>query len=159
LVAYTKGEGAARASVRSVDVVSVSHCGGGHDRWEELLWALFARSAWSQPANMLAGTTGEVTALASFRSVGVGSARHSVAGHNRRVHCSGMFSHDRCWLSQPLWWRTRHVRAQIWPPFALSAWSQPATVVAVTKIEGTALASVRSVDVGSTNDCGRVHDM
>jgi hypothetical protein len=45
-----------------------------------LLWPLFPRSAWDQPATVLTGTTGEGAALASVHLVGVGSASHSVAG-------------------------------------------------------------------------------
>ena len=44
-------------------------------------------------------------------------------------------------FSQPLWWRARQLRALLWPLFALSAWDQPATVVADMTIEGTTLTS------------------
>jgi hypothetical protein len=50
------------------------------------------------------------------------------------------------------------VRALLWPLFAWSAWAQPATVEAFTIGEGAALASDRSVDVGSTSHCGGGHD-
>jgi hypothetical protein len=42
-----------------------------------LFWPLFARSAWTQPATVVAGTTGEGYPLASGRLVGVESASHS----------------------------------------------------------------------------------
>jgi hypothetical protein len=73
-----------------------------------LIRSLFHRSAWAHPASVLEGTTGEVAALASVSSVGLGhtvtamagktcegaalapvrlvgmgSARHCVAGHER----------------------------------------------------------------------------
>jgi hypothetical protein len=48
-----------------------------------LLWPLYVRSAWAQAATAVAGTTGEGAALASVLSVGVGSARHCVGGHDR----------------------------------------------------------------------------
>jgi hypothetical protein len=43
------------------------------------------------------------------------------------------------------------VRAQLWPLFALSAWTEPATVVAGSTVEGATLASVHSVGLGSTS--------
>jgi hypothetical protein len=46
-----------------------------------LLWTLFAPSALAQPATVVGGTTGEGTALASVRSVGLGSASHCGVGH------------------------------------------------------------------------------
>jgi hypothetical protein len=48
-----------------------------------LLWPLFAWSALSQPAIVVVATTGEGAALASVRSVGVGSASHSGGGHEK----------------------------------------------------------------------------
>jgi hypothetical protein len=48
-----------------------------------LFWPLIAWSAWSQQATVLAGTTGEVAALASVRSVGEGLASHSDGLHSR----------------------------------------------------------------------------
>jgi hypothetical protein len=48
-----------------------------------LLWPLFAWSAWAQTATVVAGKRGEGAALASVRLVGMGSARHCGAGHNR----------------------------------------------------------------------------
>jgi hypothetical protein len=46
------------------------------------------------------------------------------------------------------------MRALLWPLIAWSAWIQPATLVAVTKVEGAALASFRLVDLGSASHCG-----
>jgi hypothetical protein len=51
------------------------------------------------------------------------------------------------------------VRALLWPLFDRSAWDQPTTVVAVTTCDGAALASFRSVGVGSTSNCGSGHDV
>jgi hypothetical protein len=68
----------------------------------------------------------------SVRSVGVGSASH--------------------------WWRAREVRALLWQLFARSAWPQTATVVASTTGEGAALASVRSIGVGTARHCGGGQD-
>jgi hypothetical protein len=101
MVSGTTDEGTPLACVLSVVVHSAFHCGFGHDRWgsccgfcslcrRELshslccrvrqvmaqLWPLIARSAWSQTATVLAGTTGEGASQASVRSVGVGSASH-----------------------------------------------------------------------------------
>ena len=60
------------------------------------------------------------------------------------------------------WWLAGEIRALLWPLFALSALSQPATVVAGTKSEGAAKAYVRSIGVslachcgGGNNSCGR----
>jgi hypothetical protein len=102
-------EGAHLAFVSSVFLSSVSHCGGGHDRsWScsglcslgrggivqrleagakrevrALLWPLLAWSSWSQPATLVAGTTGQRAALASLRFVGVGSSSHCGSRHDR----------------------------------------------------------------------------
>ena len=53
-----------------------------------LLWPLFARSPRAQPAIVVAGMTGEDAALASIRSVGVGSVNHCGASQE----CLGRFS-------------------------------------------------------------------
>ena len=45
-----------------------------------LFWPLFARSAWAQPATVVAGTTVEGTTLASVLFVGVGTASHYGSG-------------------------------------------------------------------------------
>jgi hypothetical protein len=58
-----------------------------------LLWPLFARSAWAQLATVVTDTTGKGAALASVCLVGVVPA-------------------------SPLWWRTRQVRALLWPLFS-----------------------------------------
>jgi hypothetical protein len=50
------------------------------DVWT-LIWPLFGRSAWAQPATVVAGNTGEGVSLASVRLVGVGSASHCGGGH------------------------------------------------------------------------------
>ena len=42
------------------------------------------------------------------------------------------------------------MRAQLWRPFAGSAWAQPATVVAGMTVEGAVLASVLLVGLGLT---------
>jgi hypothetical protein len=76
---------------------------------------------------MLAGTTDDGAGLAS--SLG------------RRV------------IRKPLSWLARYVRALIRPLFACSAWAQPATVVVGTPGEGSDLASVRLVGVGSASHC------
>jgi hypothetical protein len=68
-----------------------------------------------------------------------------------------LLSHLFAWStrsSQQLWWRSRMLRALLWPLFAFTARAQPATVVAYTKVEGAALASVLLVGVGSASHCG-----
>jgi hypothetical protein len=85
------------------------------------LWPLFHRSAWAEPASVLAGTTGEGAELA----------------------CSP----GRRGFSQPVWRRARQVRALLWPLFDRLAWAQPAKMVADTTDEGAAPASVSWVDV------------
>jgi hypothetical protein len=50
------------------------------------------------------------------------------------------------------------VRALFSPLFALSAWSDSASVVANATTEGADLASVRKVGVGSARHCGGGHD-
>ena len=44
------------------------------------MWSLIARSAWAEPATVVASTTVDGAALASVSSVGVGSASHLVVG-------------------------------------------------------------------------------
>jgi hypothetical protein len=100
---------------------------------------------------VVAGTTREGAALASVRSLGVFSACHCGGGHDRCGRCSGHHSLSRRGLSLPLWWRARQLIALLWSLFARSAWAQPATLVAGTTVEGAALASVRSVRVGSAS--------
>jgi hypothetical protein len=103
--AGAKSEIVALASIRSICVVSTSHCCGRHDRrgrcfglcslgrrgliqplwWrirqvKALLWPLFDSSAWAQEATVVAGTTGEGAALASVLSVGISSGSHFCGG-------------------------------------------------------------------------------
>jgi hypothetical protein len=115
----------------------------------DLLWLLFARSAWAHPATVLADSTGEGAALASFRLVGVGLASHCGGRHDRIGPCSSLCSLGRIGLEKALWWRARQVRELLCPLVARWAWAQPTTVVAVTTVEGAALDSVRFVSVGS----------
>jgi hypothetical protein len=124
-----------------------------------LLWPLFVRLGRSQPATVVAGTTGEGAALAFVRSVVVGSATHCGGGNHMIGRCTGLCSLGRIWPSQPMWWRARKVRALLWPLLTRSEWAQPATVLAGTTSEGAALDSVRLVDVGSASLCGGGHDM
>jgi hypothetical protein len=148
-----------------------------------LSWLLFSLSAWAQPATVFAGTTGERAALACVRSVGVGTASHcgvgdsglgaplaSVrkvvlgsgshcgGGYNRLGRSSGICSIGQREFSHPLCWRIRQVRALLWPQFASSCCSQPATVVEGTTVDGATLASVRLVCVGSASHCRGGHD-
>jgi hypothetical protein len=106
-MADTSGEGAALASVFSVGVGSASLWGGGHDMlgppfglssigrhghnqplWlgarhlRALLWPLFVYPKWSQPATMMAATTGEGAVLDPVLFVGVGSASYYVGEHD-----------------------------------------------------------------------------
>ena len=57
-------------------------------------------------------------------------------------------------LSQLMWWRARHNRALAWPLFAWSALARPTCVVASKTGEGTGLASVRLVSVGTVSHFG-----
>jgi hypothetical protein len=50
---------------------------------ESLFWPLFARLVWAQPTTMLAGTKGEGAAVVCVRSVGVSSASLCVGEHER----------------------------------------------------------------------------
>jgi hypothetical protein len=70
-----------------------------------LLWFVLAWSAWAPIATMVAGTSGEVAALTTVRSVGVGSASHCDSWHAWRERWSGLGSLGRHGLSQPLRWR------------------------------------------------------
>ena len=126
-----------------------------------------------QPSTVLAGTTVKGAALDSVRLVSLGSASHCIG------HCSCLCSLDRHGVSQPLWWRLRQVRtllmsifarsawlrhplcwwarrfmALLCPLFARSAWGQPATVLAVTTVEGADLELVPSFGVSSASHCG-----
>ena len=97
------------------------------------------RRGLSQP--VLAGTTGECAALATDRSVVMG------------------FSLSRQELSQPLWYRSRQVRALLWSLFPRSTWAQPATELAVTTGEDDALSSDLLVGVGPASQYVGVHEM
>jgi hypothetical protein len=83
---------------------------------------------------------------------------HCGGEHDRWGRCSGLCYLGRRGLRQPLWRRARQVRALLSHVFARSARAQPATVVADTKLEGTALASVRLVVEGSARHCGGGHE-
>ena len=92
---------------------------------------------------------GEAVALASVRSVSVGSASHCAGRHVICGGCSRLSSLGGRGISQALLCRARQVMAVLWPLFDCSAWDQPATVVAGTTFEGAALASLRFIGVGS----------
>jgi hypothetical protein len=91
-----------------VGVGSANNCGEGHDKmralsvifslgrrgisnqllWRiqqmcTLLWPLFSRLAWAQPATGLEGTISEGAVLASVTLVGVGSASHRDDGQDK----------------------------------------------------------------------------
>jgi hypothetical protein len=123
-----------------------------------MTWPLYARSAWSQPTTVVAGTTSEGATLASVRSVGVGSASHCGGGYDRLGSYSGLSSRGRRVPSQKLWWRARNVTALLWPLYAFLALTQPATVVAGTTGVGAALASVPSFGVCSASHFGGGHN-
>jgi hypothetical protein len=106
-LAATTVKGAALATVRLFVVDSASHCGGEHVRLgrfsglcslgrrrisKPLCWRvrqvrslfrpLFTQSSWSHRTTIEADTTGDVAALASVLSVGVGTTSHSGSGHD-----------------------------------------------------------------------------
>jgi hypothetical protein len=117
-------------------------------------WPLLHLSEWALTASVLAGTTGEVAAWASVRSIGVDSASP----------CGGGTTGDDVSLvsissvgSDRQWWRARQVRALFWPLFDRSSWAQPDTLMEGTTGVGAALASFRSFGVGSDNHCGGGH--
>jgi hypothetical protein len=83
-----------------------------------LLWPLFSRSAWAQPATVVAGTTGEGASVASDRYFSVGRASHCCVDQDRRGRCSFLYSLGRRGLSQQLCGRALQVRALLWPLFA-----------------------------------------
>ena len=132
VVAGTRGDGASLASVRWVGLGSASHGGYVHEI--------------------------EGASLMSFGFFGVGTASHSAGGHDRRGRCSGLCSTERRRISRPLCWRARMLRALLYPLFARSAWAHAATVLADTTVEGVALASVRSVGVGSAGHYDSGHE-
>ena len=95
-----------------------------------LIWPLFTWSALARTANVVAGTTGEGSALASIRSYGMGTASHCCGGNDSLEHWSALYLMGWCVLWHPLWWRARLLRALLWPMCARSALAQKATVVA-----------------------------
>ena len=148
-----------------------------------LLWPLFDRSAWAQPATVVAVTIVVDADVATVRSVGVGSASHYVGGatvhgaaqnsvrllglgsaihcdgaHDWLGHCSGLCSLRRLGLSQQLWWRARQVRDLLCPMFTCSSWVQPATVVPGMTGQVASLASTRLVGESSASHSGGGHD-
>jgi hypothetical protein len=88
-----------------------------------LHWPLFRRSAWNQPASVLADTTCEGATLTSVCSVGMGSGSHCGGGHD--------------------------VSSLLWFLLDRSASDKPANLLADRSREGAALATVCSVGVGS----------
>jgi hypothetical protein len=157
VLADTTGEGAALASC------SLGRCGHSQPlgwrarQFRALIWPVFDRSAWAQPATVVSITKFEGGPLASVPSVGVGSGKHCGGGHDGRGRCSGLCSLHRRGLRQPLWWWARHVRALLWPLFVRSAWAQPATVVAGTTGKGASLATGRPVGVVTASNCDGGH--
>jgi hypothetical protein len=123
-----------------------------------VLWPLFGSSAWARPDTVVAGTTGKGASLACVGSVGVGSASDCGGEHGRWGRGSGFCSIGRLGLKQPLCWLARQVGALLWLLLARSALAYPATVVVVTIVEGSALASVPFVGVGPAIYCGSWHD-
>jgi hypothetical protein len=97
-----------------------------------LLCRLLFRSAWVQPATVVAGASGEGAALHSVPSVGVGQASH--CGGGKKVEGAALAT----------------VR--------LIGEAQPATVLAGTTDKGAALDSSRLFGVGSGSHCGGGHD-
>ena len=114
-----------------------------------LLWPLFSRSACAQPDNVVKGTSCEGDDLISVRSVGVVSASQCGCGQERSGRCSGLCSIGRRGARQTLLWRAHQVSAVLCPMLAWSAWAQTATVLAGKTGKSAALASVRSVGMGS----------
>ena len=119
---------------------------------------LFACSALTKPATVVAGTTCEGAGLASLRLVGEGSVRQCGGGHDSRRRCSVLCLLGLRGLRQPLRWKAPQLKALLRPLFILSAWAQSATVVSGTTVESAALDSVRLVVVGSASHCGGGHD-
>jgi hypothetical protein len=122
------------------------------------IWPLFAWYAWDNPANVVAGTTGEDAALASVRSAGVGSASHCGGEHDRCGLLSGLYSAGRRGIKTTLWWGPRQVRVLLRPLFARWAWAQNRTVVAGTKGEGATMTFDSMFGVSSFCHCSGWHD-
>jgi hypothetical protein len=165
----------------SVGVGPARQCGVGHNRscsglcsfgrrginqplWKRarrlrvLLWPMFALSAWTQKATVVAGKAVEGGDVASLRLFGVALNSHSLSGHYWLGRFCCLCLRGRRGLSQPMWWRARQVRTLLCPMFAWWALAHPATVVARTSGEGAALASVRSGGLGSASHCACGHD-
>ena len=119
-----------------------------------LLWTLFSRSAWAQPATIVAGTISKVVDVASVLSVGFGSDSLCDGDHNIWGRWCGLCSICRRAPSQPLLFWARDVRVQLWPLFSRSAWAKKATVLADTIGVGVFLASFLFDVVRSSNHCG-----
>ena len=123
-----------------------------------LLWPLFSRWTWAEPATDIAGTTGEDDALASVSFFDVAQpatvvAVTSVEGSalaSVRLVCRG--------YNQPLWWRLRHVRALFWLLVSWLAWDLPLIVVVGSTGYGADVASVLLDGLGPASHCGGVHD-
>jgi hypothetical protein len=95
---------------------------------EGVVLASVRLSAWAKPATVVSGTSYEDAALASVRSVVVGSARL------------------RLWA--------RLVTALLRPLYAGSAWAHPPTMLAGMSGEGATMASVLSVGEATASHCG-----
>jgi hypothetical protein len=106
----------------------------------------------------VAGTTVEGAYLDTDRFFGVGSGSHCVGGHDSSGPCSGLGSLVRRGPSQLLCWRLGQVRVVIWPLLALSAWAQPATVVAGTTGDGANVAFVHLFGMGPASHFFGGHD-
>jgi hypothetical protein len=104
-----------------------------------LLWPLFDRSVWAQPATLVTVTTVEGAFLESVRFDSVGSPTVCGGELDSLGHCSGLCSLGWRGGSQSQWWRARQAKALIWHLFYLSASSQPHNVVA-----GTAIRALKS---------------
>ena len=127
-------ESAAEASARMVSEGSASHCFWRARKLLALIWPLIAWYAWAQPATVVVSIIFESACIISVRFFGVASASHSAGGHVMRELCSVL-----CLL----------VRRGI----------KPASVVVGTTVEGSALAFVPSVGVGSNSHCGGGHEI
>ena len=118
------------------------------------LFPLFDRSAWAQPAIILADTSDEGAAVASVRLVDVGSASHYGGDREGSGRFSGLCYLGRRVLNHPLCWLTAQLTALLWPLLSRSDKAKPATAVAGATDESAALASVRSVGVLPASHCG-----
>jgi hypothetical protein len=109
-----------------------------------MFWPLFPRSAWAQPATVVAGTTGEGLAVASVRLVGVGLARSELACKSGEgfdlasIRSVGVGTESHCGGG---------IDSLLKSLYARSVWAQSVTMLAGTSVEGAVVASVRSVGV------------